>query len=140
MGKTKIEISDELRAQYLADLREVCEQSNRRLYCTVKHVSKSGMSRVIDVRAFYPILEEGTPARVGSSWLSYKIAAVLGLRFDREREAIFIEGCGMDMCFELVYQLGRTLYPGGDGKTMTGRNWSKTLETDGGYLLNYEAF
>jgi hypothetical protein len=57
---------------------------------------------------------------------------------DGKREGLRVSGCGMDMGFDIVYNLGRFLFPKGDGKTVTGRNGDTKPETDGGYLLKQE--
>jgi len=40
--------------------------------------------------------------------------------------------------FHLIYSLGQTLFPKGDGKTIIGRNGDTKPENDGGYLLKHE--
>ena len=60
--------------------------------------------------------------------------------FDRHKtdEGLVLSGCGMDMHFHLVYELGRVLYPEGFKlrKGMYGRNGSKSRhEPDGGYAF-----
>jgi len=81
------------------------------LYTTVKHVSRSGMSRSIDVIRII----DGEPFHI-----SYNVALALGDSYDRDREAVKISGCGMDMGFELVYCLSHALFP--DGFDCTGKN------------------
>lgn len=138
--KTKEEIET-----YKKELKEICEKAGRVLYCNVAHVSKSGMSRIINVYALIPLTEEeqkraahnGITPKVEKYWLSYKVAAVLDYSFSEKPEGIKVGGCGMDMCFSVVYNLGRVLYPNGDEKTIVGRNGDKKPETDGGYLLEY---
>lgn len=54
-----------------------------------------------------------------------------------------VSGCGMDMGFALVYDLGRRLWPeGGSVKKSQRRHQEERLgnkvETDGGYLLRHE--
>jgi hypothetical protein len=61
-------------------------------------------------------------------WLA---ARAMGDRYDRDRQGIKIGGCGMDMGFSLVYDLGRTLYPRGFKVNGRGRK-------DGGYALKQE--
>lgn len=96
------------------------------VFTILRHVSDSGMTRRIDVVAFH----KGEPL-----FLSYHVARALGLRLDDRKAGVYISGCGMDMGFELVYQLGAALWPGGDGKTITSRNGTTSVEKDGGYLL-----
>ena len=96
------------------------------IYANMKHVSSSGMLRAI---SFYAI--KGNKPH----WLDYQIAKACGMRFSDKYEAILVSGCGMDMAFHVVYQIGSVLWPKGNGKYITGRNGDTTPETDGGYLL-----
>ena len=74
------------------------------LHTVLRHTSRSGMYRVIDVYR----LHDGD-----RDWLSYRIAKACGMRFDEKREAIGIGGCGMDMGFAIVSELSAMLYPDG---------------------------
>jgi hypothetical protein len=75
------------------------------LYTVLRHVSKSGMSRSIDV---YSISETGEKYR-----LSYLAKVILDLKFDTNHDGLKMGGCGMDMGFALVYNLAYAVY--GDG-------------------------
>ena len=80
-------------------------------YTVLRHVSRSGMLREIDLLA----LDAGDPGDrepVAVRWLSYRAAALLGYTLG-ERDGIRVSGGGMDMGFHLVYSLSRTLYPQG---------------------------
>ena len=81
------------------------------LYTVLRSVSRSGMSRVIDVYRLYTD-EKG---EVQTDYLSYWIAKACGMTFQEKRgpEGIKVGGCGMDMGFHIVYELGQTLYPDG---------------------------
>lgn len=92
---------EEARAILLEGLRP-----GEKVYTVLRHVSRSGMTRIID-----PI--RMTPD--GPRTLAAPVAALLGLRLDRDRWGVKIEGCGMDMGFELVYLLGHHLFPDGFG-------------------------
>ncbi len=89
--------------EFIARLRETLKPGDT-LYTTVKHVSRSGMQRSINVFQ----IEDNSPR-----WLSYWVAKALGWGFDDKREAVKVGGCGMDMGFHLVYSLSRTLFPKG---------------------------
>lgn len=64
-------------------------------------------------------------------------------------DALVVNGCGMDMGFHVVYELGYTLY-GRDGFICIGercpsndhsngdRDYTPHAHTDGGYALRYE--
>jgi hypothetical protein len=95
------------------------------IYSVVMKVAPSGMSRqikffvakdkrIIDIT---PSVARLTDNRLKDYW------------------TLAISGCGMDMCFKVVYDLASVLFPGGDGKYITGRNGDKTPEKDGGYCL-----
>lgn len=98
------------------------------IYSVIRKVSSSGMSRQID---FY-FISEGKPY-----WISRRIAQILDYSV-AESGALKVRGCGMDMCFAVVYNLASQLWPGGDGNYKTRRNGMTGVETDGGYLLKSE--
>lgn len=92
-----------LEAQW--ELRKLCPPGTT-IYTILRHVSKSGMSRIIDL----VIVAEGEPRSVG-----FLAAKATGGAWDRDRQGIKIRGCGMDVGFELVYRLGSALYRDGFG-------------------------
>lgn len=93
------------------------------LYTVLRSTSKSGMSRKIDVYRF-AIHTDGT---LFKQWLSPKVAAIAGYSYDDKAESIRVDGGGMDMGFDLVYNFSRALFPQGcDGNA------------DGGYALKQE--
>ncbi len=100
-------------------LRTILKPGDR-ITCTVLHVSASGMSRTIMLQV--PRIDsEGTPYIADISW---SVADAIGERFDRKRGGVIMTGCGMDMCFAAVYNLGRMLFPDGfgiEGTTAAGR-------------------
>ena len=77
----------------------------RTVYTNVTHVSRSGMSRSIEV-----YLAEGRDNLTDITW---QVARATNARLDPHHGGIIMGGCGMDMGFALVYNLGRTLYPNG---------------------------
>lgn len=74
------------------------------VYCILRSVSKSGMSRRID---FY-VFKDGT-----KYFLTNAIAEVLGLGYNtedwRQSKGARVNGCGMDMGFACVNDLGAML-------------------------------
>ncbi len=84
-------------------LREILQPGDT-VYTVLRHVSRSGMSRAIDVYK----LEDGEPM-----WLSRLAATAAGYRFSDRYEAVDMGGCGMDMGFALVYAVSRSLWPDG---------------------------
>lgn len=73
------------------------------VHTVLRHVSSSGMSRRIDLYK----LEGGEPI-----YLSAYAAKACGFRLS-DKGGIVAGGCGMDMGFHLVYELGAVLWPKG---------------------------
>ena len=104
------------------------------VYTVLRHVSRSGMSRRIDLYAM--VCDEKGGSHM--AYLSHAAAVVMG--DSRPNDGIRVGGCGMDMGFHLVYNLGHTLYPNGFklAKGQYGRNGDTSgHDTDGGYALKH---
>ena len=109
------------------------------IYTILRHVSRSGMSRWID--AYYH--GHGSPI-----CLSPQAARILGCPLSNRWQGVRLNGCGMDIGFELVYCLSRALYP--DGFQCVGekcpsndhsngdRDYTPHHHTDGGYALRHQ--
>lgn len=95
------------------------------VYTVLRHVSKSGMMRRIDLYA----IVDNRPV-----YLSGHAAHVLG--YPDPKDGIAVTGCGMDMGFHLVYNLGRAMWPHGTQTPHGTRNGQP--DTDGGYALNHQ--
>lgn len=92
------------------------------LYTVLRHRSASGMSRLIDL--YY--IRDNKPQRI-----TYLVAKVLGWKYDTNKEALRVGGCGMDMGFHTVYTLSSILYRADGFKdAVTGE--------DAGYSLKHE--
>lgn len=123
--------------------------------CILRHVSSSGMSRRISL-----VITNKETGEIQD--ISGYVATVLDYR--RNDGSLVVGGCGMDMGFACVYNLGRRLFPDGFGEigsngiikdlrpatkekaaeavaagyTFRGRNGdSSGWDNDGGYALNY---
>ena len=119
--------SAEDRNEALAELRELVPPFST-IYTVLRHVSASGMTRWIDLY----VMENDRPRGI-----SYSAAMVMDdpLR-TRGNDGIEIGGCGMDMGFALVYNLGMRLFPkGAQAPKGYWRNEPMTWETSGGYCL-----
>lgn len=104
MASDRIRESAE-RTDALAKLHKLLAPGDT-VYTVLRHVSRSGMQRVIDLQA----IKHDQPV-----WLTgYASTAGLG-RADRKRSGIVVGGCGMDMGFHLVYELSSMLWPDGFG-------------------------
>ncbi len=126
------------REKALTRLREELTPGDT-LYTVLRHVSSSGMTRWIDV---YKMTEDGP------EYLSWWAAKVVDSPVNGTHEGIKRGGCGMDMGFDLVYSLSRSLFP--DGYPCIGEKCpandhsngdrdytpSHVVHRDGGYALN----
>lgn len=74
------------------------------LLTTVRHVSRSGMYRVIDVY----MIKENELLRY-----SWSVAKALEYRYDKNHEGVGVSGCGMNMCYSIIHNLGYALFPNG---------------------------
>lgn len=97
------------------------------VYTLLRHRSASGMFRVIDLLI---VTDEGEIQSIGRS-----AAVAMNDKHDRERDGIRISGCGMDMGFHLVYNLGSALWPDGTPNPHGTRNGQP--DSTGGYALKH---
>lgn len=125
-------------SESLATLRKNCPPGTK-VYCTLRHVSRSGMQREISLH----IIKRGQP--VSCSW---DAARVLGWSLNNARSsywAVKVSGAGMDMGFHLVNQLSYVLHgwkdrgadaidAGGQGRPFTPRRGHYRA----GYSLRHE--
>ena len=88
----------------LANLREMLPPSST-VYTILRHVSRSGMQREISL----VVMRNGEPRNI-----TYLAARVLDYRIGK-RDGLVVGGCGMDMGFHIVHNLGYALYPDGFG-------------------------
>ena len=114
-------IQDAERQEAIDSLRNTLKPGDV-VYCVLRSVSRSGLSRVIDLQRI--MTDEDGDTRIVS--IGYRTARALEMAWDRDRDGIKVSGCGMDMGFHLVYELGRVLYPDGTGRS-----------PDGGYALTH---
>ena len=110
--------SEQQKNEAIEELRAMLKPGDE-VITILRHVSKSGMSR--DISLF--IIHNGQMRAI-----TWNAAKALGypLKDACGSHAIRVGGCGMDMGFHLVYNLGRVLFPDRDDS-----GW----DTDGGYAL-----
>ena len=97
--------------QLVQALENAPKDANRKpvFYVLARHVSKSGMSRVLSVYYF--------DQKAGRMYhLNYVAAILLNLPMDRNYEGVSVKGGGMDMGFHLISQLAKAAT--GDGYTI----------------------
>ena len=122
-------------------------EPNDTVYTVLRHRSASGMTRWIDLLLIKQPDAEHIPWRPQIFDISWRAAKFMGYPVNtRNHDGIEIGGAGMDMGFELVYILGRSLWP--EGFTCIGnhtcpandhvngdRDYSPHTHRDGGYAL-----
>ena len=146
MKRTKTQEAE--RQEAIAWFREHTKPGDT-IYTILESVSRSGMSRQIRVLVPY-VGEDGQP---GFFHPNYSAAKILGLRQGKRGDGLIVGGCGMDMGFHLVYELGYAIWP--DGTPCAGascrsndhsngdRNYEPHTEAaphwhrDGGYTFNH---
>lgn len=115
-----------LKAAALEHLRAVLNPGDT-VCCILRKVSRSGMARQID---FFIVGDDRRPHRITGY-----IADALDYPLNHNCGALKVSGCGMDMGFEIVYNLGRALWPNGTPKPHGRRNGEP--DSDGGYALKH---
>ncbi len=75
-----------------------------KVYCTLRHVSRSGMMRAIDLH----VVRDGDMC-----WIGRSVAQAIGYTWNDKHDGIRMDGCGMDMGSALVYELSRVLFNDG---------------------------
>jgi hypothetical protein len=148
--------SDADRKEAVRELRKLVKAGGS-VFTILRHVSSSGMSRVIDLIIVVPEYDNTYPLKPASAAkfegerdysakpkrklrgyrprsIGYLAAKAMGDTFDRDRQGIKVGGCGMDMGFHLVYNLGRTMFPKG---TKKGAHGDSSVR-DGGYALDHK--
>ena len=93
------------------ELQEILKPGDT-VFVTLKHVSRSGMSRVI-----MPFIIRNNEPR----YLGWTVAAATGRTYNWNHDGVNVGGCGMDMGFKLVYTLSRYLFPEGGGYALKHR-------------------
>ena len=108
-----------------AKLREWLKPGDT-VHTILRHVSRSGMQREIGV----VLLKDGADLHP-----NYLVAKALGERIGK-RDGIVVGGCGMDMGFHLVYNLGYVLWPDGFGCIGKGCRSNDHFNEDRDYTLH----
>ena len=107
-----------------AQLKRLGVKPGSTVYTILRHVSASGMSRVIDL----VVIHKGEPCRI-----SHAAAALISYNLDPKHDGLKVGGAGMDMGFHVVYSLSSRLWPKGTPKAHSMRNGEP--DRDGGYAL-----
>jgi len=111
-----------LREQAISELKKLIKPGDT-VHTILRHVSRSGMSRNIDL-----VISVDGDVRCISG------IAALAINHKRAKDgSIVAGGCGMDMGFSLVYNLGYALWPHGTDEPHGTRNGE--ADYSGGYAL-----
>lgn len=136
MTKKTAEQLEAIQLEAIKNLRDFGVKPGTTIYTHLETVSRSGMSRRISVfivaKSRYS-KPKGKPYIQGISQL---VAQAIGNTYDRNYQAVKIDGCGMDMGFAIVYNLGLAMWPKGTSKPHGTRNGEP--DSDGGYALKQE--
>lgn len=124
-SKGRIARRKEARARLLEWLKP-----GQRVVTRVVHVSRSGMQR--EVTCSTAVISDGKPEIV---CLDYWICQLLDDRIGKHG-GIVVGGCGFDAGFQIVYNLGRMLWPNGTSEPHGRRNGEP--DSDGGYALKHD--
>lgn len=101
---------------------------NDLVYTALKSVSSGGMSRQIAV--YLPYVNNEGQSRIKD--ITYFVGKALDLKVG-SKDGLVVGGCGMDMGFNTIYNLGRTLWPNGTQEPHGTRNG--VPDSAGGYAL-----
>ena len=100
---------------------------NDTVYTILRKVSSSGMQRSISLH----IIKDNRIL-----CLDYDVSLLTHYKLDTKGQGLIVKGCGMDMGFDLVYNLGCALWPAGTPEPHGTRNGEP--DTDGGYALKQQ--
>ena len=102
-------------------------QPGTTVYTDLRHVAASGMTRWIDV-----YIVDGERIRDITSL----VCDAADMTYCTRRHSLKIGGCGMDTGFQVVYNLGCSLWPAGTPEPHGRRNGEP--DSNGGYALKHQ--
>ena len=112
------------RVQAISELHAML-QPGQTVYCTLRSVSRSGMQRRISLHVIK-----------GAELISLDWHAARCMSYRQsDKGGLIVNGCGMDMGFALVYNLGAAVWPNGTDAPHGARNGKP--DTAGGYALKH---
>ena len=94
----------------IAELRRILRPGDK-VTTHVVHVARSGMSRQIVCEC----IDKSNPDDPIVRDITALVAKATGNPLNRKHWGVKVSGCGMDMCFALIYELGSVLFPDGFG-------------------------
>ena len=133
------------KAESIEHLRQILKPGDT-VFTKLEHISRSGMMRHIS--CYVPAVEKSRDGeRLTINDISGYVADAIGYNHTDEWH-IKVNGCGFDAAFDVVYALGRALFPSGGPAKDSGRRGAARAgmasgcdekhEENGGYLLRQE--
>jgi hypothetical protein len=116
-----------LKEQCIAELKALVKPGST-VSTSLENVSRSGMQRQISFYIVDPRDNEITN-------INYYVAIITDTKLSKSG-ALTVNGCGMDMGFNVVYNLGAILWPMGTDTPHGTRNGSP--DSAGGYALKHK--
>ena len=132
--ETKAQAKERERSEACAALKNIIKPGST-VYTMVTHVARSGMMRHVRVL----VAHEGAIVDVTST---VGLATGIPVCVRHYRAALKRSGCGMDLAWDTVHRLGRSLFPEGgplefSPREAQERRAGEKIERDGGYLLRH---
>jgi len=134
----KKELQEKIKQEAIQHLQELLSPGDT-VYTSLKHVSRSGMFRVIETL----ISREERIVDISSA-----VCLILGNTYNNRHGGVPIGGCGMDMGFDIVYRLSYALFPDGfdcigekclsNDHFNSDRDYSPHHHNAGGYALKHQ--
>jgi hypothetical protein len=87
----------------IKQLQEIIKEGDV-VYTLLQNVSSNGMSRRIVV-----LIPQKTKNGLMVRDITYLVAAACELRYNKDRHALVVGGCGMDMGYHVIYTLASVL-------------------------------
>lgn len=109
--------TQEEKREALNDLKRLFRSKDKTVYVVQKHVSNSGMMRVL----YLFVIRDNEPINI-----THLVSRVLDWSMHKDIYGIKVGGCGMNMHFHTVYTLSRVLY-------------RDRYKGDAGYKLEYRS-
>ena len=125
--ETKAQVAERERQEFCAKLREFIKPGDT-LY-TTQRTKRTYGTRYVRL-SVARIADDGRPYIQD---ITYWAARAIVSR--QEDYGMPFGGCGYSATFQAVYDLGRSLWPNGNGAYVSRRNGDTCPETDGGYML-----
>jgi hypothetical protein len=114
-----------------AKLKELFAEGGYKAYTILRHVSSSGMFRLISAI----VIVDNKPISI-----DYLINGLGVFKQDKNREGLRVPGCGMDMGFQLIYETSAMVFtdPAENEKITFERDGLAWKRSNGGYVVKQE--